>query len=353
MMKKKTMLSSGSLKGGVLAVCGMMSFAYDGLADEAPLSVASSIRPIDIIVRQIGGEAIDAHLILSADQSAHHTDLRPSQRQVIEDSAIIFAIDPLMEGGLAKLMAQSPEKWVLLSQDLASELRTRAQVEDEHHDEHHDGHEDEHHDDHHDGHKDEHHDEHHDEHEDEHHDDTHEEHDGHAHGVGVDYHLFFAPHLSADIAAIVTARLSALRPEKADMFAANYEALVQMTEAAEAAMAETLASTAPNYFVGMHDITLYLEADLPLAPAGHLLVHGHGKPSAGHLRDLQQAVADNGASCVFYEPQISKRLVSQLSADMNLPVVILDPMGSGLANDATVGDYWQSVAASLKRCFAQ
>ena len=126
-----------------------------------------------------------------------------------------------------------------------------------------------------------------------------------------------------------------------------------MIKTAEANMLAILAPTAPNYFAGMHDITLYLEADLPVEPVGFLLMHDHGKPSAGQLRDLQQAVADKGASCVFYEPQISKRLVSQLSADMDLPLVVLDPMGSGLGDDATVGDYWQSVAASFESCFTK
>jgi len=372
-------------------------------AEQAPLSVASSIKPLDIIVRHIGGDMVSSSIILPPSQSLHHAGLRPSQRQVIVDSDIVFVLDPLMESSLAKIIDEEDEKWEILSHSLASHIRIRQDDHDDHddhdghdnhakhddhhdhhddhkgHDDHHDDHEghdnhakyDDHHDDHegHDNHAkhDDHHDDHeghdnhakHDDHHDEHHDDhddhaKHDDHEGHdAHGglMGEDYHIFFSLSLMREIGHVVADRLAAARPSHAAQFEANYESLAKTLNDIAHEMRHALEDSAPNHFIAMHDVSLYLEADLPITATGFLLTHNHSKPSARHLRELQEAAKKDATSCIFYEPQLSKRLVGQLSADMNLPLVTLDPLGSGLAEDASLTDYWRSIATALEGCF--
>ena len=150
------------------------------------------------------------------------------------------------------------------------------------------------------------------------------------------------------MAEVVAERLSAARPQKADYFAKNYQSLMQMLSLSKAQIAASLRATAPNHFVAMHDVSLYLEADFPISPSGFLLTNSHGRPSARHLRDLQDIARADGASCVFYEPQLSKRLVSQLAADMDLPLVMLDPLG---ASDGDVATYWGAIGTALESCF--
>ena len=311
-------------------------------AEQAPLSVASSIKPLDIIVRHIGGDMVSSSIILPPSQSVHHAGLRPSQRQVIVDSDIVFVLDPLMESSLAKIIDEEDEKWEILSHSLASHIRTR---QDDH-----DGHEG--HDDHHD-----HHDDHHDEHQDDHkaHDDHHDDHEGHdAHGgpMGEDYHIFFSLSLMREIGHVVADRFAAARPSHAAQFEANYESLAKTLDDLAHEMRHLLEDSAPNHFIAMHDVSLYLEADLPITASGFLQTHNHSKPSARHLRDLQKAAKRDKTSCIFYEPQLSERLVGQLSADMALPIVVLDPLGSGLDEDASITAYWRSIAQALESCFA-
>ena len=169
--------------------------------------------------------------------------------------------------------------------------------------------------------------------------------------MGEDYHLFFSPRLMQDIGHVVADRFAAARPNHAAQFEANLASLETILRDIQHEMAHELEVSAPNHFIAMHDVSLYLEADLPIAATGFILTHNHSKPSAGHLRELQDAAQQDAASCIFYEPQLSKRLVSQLSADMNLPLIVLDPLGSGLAEDASLTDYWRSIAIALERCF--
>ena len=358
-------------------------------AEQAPLSVASSIKPLDIIVRHIGGDMVSSSIILPPSQSVHHAGLRPSQRQVIVDSDIVFVLDPLMESSLAKIIDEEDEKWEILSHSLASHIRIRQddhegheghddhhdhhddhhdehqddhKAHDDHHDEHQDDHHDEHQDDHHDEHQDDHkaHDDHHDEHQDDHkahddhHDEHHDDHEGHdAHGgpMGEDYHIFFSLSLMREIGHVVADRFAAARPSHAAQFEANYESLAKTLDDLAHEMRQVLEDSAPNHFIAMHDVSLYLEADLPITASGFLQTHNHSKPSARHLRELQKAAKRDKTSCIFYEPQLSKRLVSQLSADMALPIVVLDQLGSGLDEDATITAYWRSIAQALESCF--
>lgn len=320
----------GVMAAGLLVLSPtILSQALAAEADKG--QVASSLKPLHLIAQHIGGDGVDARLILPANQSVHHGALRPSQRQIIADSDIIFAIDPLLEASLAKLMAEMPEKWTLLSAPLAGDIRVRGE---EGHDDHKD------HDDHegHDDHKD------HDEH------DEQETHEGHAH-PDQDYHLFFSPSLMAEIGHVMADRLGEAYPQKAGYFAQNAAELSAILEAAQLRMAQMLAPTAPNHFIAMHDVTLYLEADLPIEAIGFLLTHDHSKPSAGQLRDLQKLVAKQGAACVFYEPQLNDKLVKQLTADMGLPVVTVDQLGSQLPDGADVAAYWRAIEAALKSCF--
>ena len=84
-------------------------------ADDHLLKVSSSLMPIHLLTKQIGAGVVDASLILPANQSAHHAPFRPSQRRLITNSDVVFAIDPKMEGTLAKVMVQEADKFVLFS----------------------------------------------------------------------------------------------------------------------------------------------------------------------------------------------------------------------------------------------
>lgn len=354
------------LKGTLAAVAtGSVMALTPAHAEQAPLSVASSIKPLDIIVRHIGGDMVSSSIILPPSQSLHHAGLRPSQRQVIVDSDIVFVFDPLMENSLAKIIDDEDEKWEILSHSLASHIRIRQDDHDDHHDEHahddhHDDHHDEHddHDDHHDDHgdhkaHDDHHDDHaaHDDHDDHEGHDDHKGHDAHGGPMGEDYHIFFSLSMMREIGHVVADRFAEARPSHAAQFEANYESLAKTLDDLAHEMRHALEDSAPNHFIAMHDVSLYLEADLPITATGFLQTHNHSKPSARHLRELQEAAKRDKTSCIFYEPQLSKRLVSQLSADMALPIVVLDQLGSGLAEDATITAYWRSIAQALESCF--
>ena len=154
------------------------------------------------------------------------------------------------------------------------------------------------------------------------------------------------------MAAVIRDELGKKAPEHKDIFQANYEGAITMLDAASATLSSKLAATAPNHFIAMHDMSLYLEQDFDIEAVGFVLGHDHGKPSAKALRALQETATRKGAKCIFYEPQIGNRLISQLAADMDLPMVTLDPLGMSVGEDDMIDAYWRDVIASFERCLA-
>ena len=374
-------------------------------ADDHLLKVSSSLMPIHLLTKQIGAGVVDASLILPANQSAHHAPFRPSQRRLITNSDVVFAIDPKMEGTLAKVMVQEADKFVLFSDFITASQRGLDDHEDHHddhkgHDDHdeHEGHKDhddhDHHDDHkghddhkdhddhdhhdghkghddHDDHKDhddhDHHDDHkghddHDDHKDHDHDDHHDEHEGHkdhddhdSHAghdhSGPDYHFWFSPHKMVDIAEVIYQTLLARLPEQETQLADNYQQLLSALDEADMALNALFEEGQSYHFIAMHDNTLYLEESYPIEASGFILTHDHGRPSAGMLRDLQRHAKEDDVACVLTEPQVNDKLAREVATDLELQLVTLDPLGASLDENSQVSDYWALVVKSMKDCF--
>ena len=325
-------------------------------ADTAEIAV--SIAPLRFIVEKVAGDFGHVSQIVPQGQSAHDMTLRPSQRRLIAKSDLIFISHPQLEASLAALIEEDDKRFILLAEHVASALLPldESRVHDhDHHDEHgHDEHGHEGHDDHHEEHHDEHHDEHkHDEHHDEH---GHEEHDGHheehhADVTAMDLHIWMAPLMMASVAEEVTHILADHYPENSAVFEANNEALQSQLQMIDAEMKAELARLQTGPFITMHHVTAYLEAAYDLSSIGAILPHAEGQLSAGRLRDLQEDAREQGIACLFYEPEFSRDIATQLASDLGVKAILLDPLGSTLGQDADIADYWQLTKTSLRDCF--
>ena len=359
------------MKKYLLGISAMLSLTLSKPVFADDIEVAVSIAPLRLIVERLVGDFAAVRQIIPQGQSAHHSSLRPSQRRAVARADMVILTHPQLEASLAPLI-EDEGRFVILADHLrphllpleASRLHDHDH-HDEHHDDHHDDHgHDEHHDEHgHDEHHDEHgHDEHHDEHgHDEHHDDHHDEH-GHdehhdEHGdhdltSEMDYHIWLAPQKMVAITKELEAELSERFPEQKAVFAENSADLQNELMHIDEAMKEMLAGLNSAPFITMHHVTAYLEDAYNLDSIGAILPHAEGQLSAGHLRDLQDKVADAKAACLFYEPEFSQDIAIQLADDLKIEAVLLDPLGATLSDKATIADYWQQLKSSLQSCFS-
>ena len=382
------------MKKYLLGISAMLSLTLSKPVFADDIEVAVSIAPLRLIVERLVGDFAAVNQIIPQGQSAHHSSLRPSQRQAVARADMVILTHPQLEASLAPLM-QDESRFVILADHLRPHLLPleASRLHDhDHHDEHHDEHgHDEHHDDHHDEHghdehhdehghdehhdehgHDEHHDEHgHDEHHDEHgHDEHHDEHghdehhDEHGHDEHhdeqgdhdltseMDYHIWLAPQKMVAITKELEAELSERFPEQKAVFAENSADLQNELMHIDEAMKEMLAGLNSAPFITMHHVTAYLEDAYNLDSIGAILPHAEGQLSAGHLRDLQDKAADAKAACLFYEPEFSQDIAIQLADDLKIEAVLLDPLGATLSDKATIADYWQQLKSSLQSCFS-
>ena len=345
------------MKHSLITLSAMMSlaFAKPALADEP--NIAVSIAPLKYIVKQVAGDYGTVSQIVPQGQSPHDMSLRPSQRLLIERSDLIFLVHPQLEASLASLVEDDDEGFVILAEHMADSLlpldesRMHDHEHDDHHDEHkHDEHKHDDHDDHHDEHKHDEHDDH-DDHDEHKHDDHHEHHDDHHDLTEMDLHLWMSPSVMALVADEVAHILSDRYPEQQSSFEANSIALQAELATIDDDIKTLLAAVQTGPFITMHHVTAYLEDAYNLSSVGAILPHAEGQISAGHLRALEQKAREQNVACLFYEPEFSQKIATQLAQDLEVNAVLLDPLGSQLGEEADIGDYWQQVKQSLEGCF--
>ena len=75
------------------------------MADQKPLSIVASIKPVHALVAGVMGDLGTPHLLLAAPTSAHHFTLKPSQARALQNADIVFWIGPGMEQPLTKALA--------------------------------------------------------------------------------------------------------------------------------------------------------------------------------------------------------------------------------------------------------
>ena len=324
------------MKHSLITLSAIMSLAFTkpALADEPKIAV--SIAPLAYIVKQVAGDYGTVSQIVPQGQSAHDMSLRPSQRRLVEQSDLIFLVHPQLEASLSSLVKDDDKRFVILAEHMADSLLPldESRMHDHDHDDHDEYKHDEH-DDHHDEHK----------------HDEHDDHDGRHVPTKMDLHLWMSPSVMALVADEVAHILSARYPEQQSSFEANSIALQVEIATIDDDIKTMLAAVQTGPFITMHHVTAYLEDAYNLSSVGAILLHAEGQISAGHLRALEQKAREQNVACLFYEPEFSQKIATQLAQDLEVKAVLLDPLGSQLGEGADISDYWQQMKQSLEACF--
>ena len=213
------------------------------MADQKPLSIVASIKPVHALVAGVMGKLGTPHLLLEAPSSAHHFTLKPSQARALQDADIVFWIGPEMEQPLTKALGA-----------LAPDARSVALVESaglvlfdfddgglqpDHHDHEtkgaHDGH-------------------------------TIDPHDGHA----INPHVWLDPVNAQIMLGVIAARLAKADPENASTYAANADLMAARLATLETDITSQLASYSAARFLVLHDAHVYFERRFGLRNYGAL-----------------------------------------------------------------------------------
>jgi zinc transport system substrate-binding protein len=303
------------------------------IADQKPISVVASIKPIHSLVAAVMGGIGTPHLLLEAPSSAHHFTLKPSQARSLQAADIVFWVGPTMEQPLTKALATlAPQAQTLpLIESAGLVLINFDKVTPAHEKHDHEKHDHEKH-----GH------EKHDKH------DEHAKHDDHL----INPHIWLDPQNAKIMLGVMAARLAKADPKNASAYAANADSMAARLATLETDITSQLASYSAAKFLVLHDAHVYFERRFGLRNYGAITTEPDVMPTASRVKALRDELREHRFDCIFTEPFLGQKAVALIAEGSKVSIGTLDPIASNLPAGAQLyPDLLMSYAKALQSCF--
>ena len=305
------------------------------IADQKPISVVASIKPIHSLVAAVMGDIGTPHLLLEAPTSAHHFTLKPSQARSLQAADIVFWVGPTMEQPLTKALATlAPQAQTLpLIESAGLVLINFDKVTPAHEKHDHEKHDHEKHD--------------HEKHDHEKHDE-HAKHDDHL----INPHIWLDPQNAKIMLGVIAARLAKADPENASTYAANADSMAARLAILETDITSQLASYSAAKFLVLHDAHVYFERRFGLRNYGAITTEPDVMPTASRVKALRDELREHRFDCIFTEPFLGQKAVALIAEGSKVSIGTLDPIASNLPAGAQLyPDLLMSYAKALQSCF--
>jgi zinc transport system substrate-binding protein len=299
------------------------------MADQKPLSIVASIKPVHALVAGVMGDLGTPHLLLAAPTSAHHFTLKPSQARALQNADIVFWIGPGMEQPLTKALATLAADAQSVALDDSAGL-VLFDFDDDGHDDHgtkdkHDGH---------DGHA------------------TKDGHVGHG-GHGINPHIWLDPFNAQIMLGVIADHLGKADPVNAKAYQANADAMRQTFAQLQIDIARELAPFAESEFLVLHDAHIYFERRFGMRAHAAITTEPDVMPTAAKIKKLRRDLESHPIDCIFGEPFLGQKAVRLIAEGSDIRIGQLDPLGSQLPAGASLyADLLKSYAAAFKACLA-
>jgi zinc transport system substrate-binding protein len=150
----------------------------------------------------------------------------------------------------------------------------------------------------------------------------------------------------------IAAELGRIDPANAATYAANADRTRDAIAAVEAEVAALLEPVHDRPFVVFHDAYGYFAGHFGLNVAASVAAGDAASPGAARLRDLQAAMGNGAALCIFPEANHDPRLVAQMAEATGARLGgVLDPEGSAQepGPDAWAG-LMRGMATTIAEC---
>ena len=287
------------------------------MADQKPLSIVASIKPVHALVAGVMGDLGTPHLLLAAPTSAHHFTLKPSQARALQNADIVFWIGPGMEQPLTKVLATLAADAQSVALDDSAGL-VLFDFDDDGHDDH----------------------------------GTKDKHDGHG-GHGINPHIWLDPFNAQIMLGVIADHLGKADPVNARAYQANADAMRQTFAQLQIDVARQLAPFAESEFLVLHDAHIYFERRFGMRAQAAITTEPDVMPTAAKIKKLRHDLESHPIDCIFGEPFLGQKAVRLIAEGSDIRIGQLDPLGSQLPAGASLyADLLKSYAAAFKACLA-
>ena len=302
----------------VMVLAGTLALAEDQREGPAAdlLPVVATTNIVGDIVARVGGDRLSLYVMLPPGADPHAFRATARDAREAADAAIVFINGAGLEAGfLGDLIASAEPRLVV---DLTAHLSLRRMDDEDEHD--HDEDEHDHDEDEHDHDEDEH------DHDEDEHDHDEDEHDEHAHDHGeFDPHVWMDPTLVTAWAEEIAEALAEVDPDHGADYAERADALVGELHALDAWVRERVAAIPRDrrILVTDHDVFGYF-ADRYGFTVLDTIIPGFStvsEPSARHLANLREAIAEHGVPAIFVGLTVSSHVAQVIADDLGIEVV--------------------------------
>lgn len=319
-MTVAVMRSVAKISTAAWVFTGLAVLSTSAYAQDVPLKVAVTLKPVHALVLQLMDGVGTPTLIVDGAASPHTYALKPSDAKALNDADVVIRVSETVEPFTAKIIKGLPKAVQVLTLETVPGVtrlprRTGASFEIK---------------------------------------GVASAHTDHDHGKGdgkMDGHVWLDPDNAKAFITEIAKVLAAKRPAAADRINANAAKATARLDALRRELSAALQPVAGTPFVVFHDALQYFEARFGLTAVGAVTTDPEVPPSGKRLVELRKRVMGLSAACVFSEPTFETRVAQSIAEGTKARTGLLDPEGIKIdkgpdAYDATL----RALAKSLTGC---
>ena len=259
------------------------------------ISIASSIRPIAMLIKAVTGDETPVKILLPGNISPHDFRLKFSDIKLIKESDLFFWVGPNLESGISKAVKTHGSSNIIKLIDIDDLSWPKFVGEVSHnHSVHHHGH--------------------------------HNEHESNEATLdNRDSHIWLSPKNAMRIVAVINDSLGRKYPDKKEFFKKNTKNFEASIRSLDTVISSRLEEIKHKGFLVAHDGYRHFIDYYDLNQLGVIDLTDDISPSAKHKGNLNK-ISDE-TSCIFTDPQHSSKAANQLSEKFNIKSRELDLMG--------------------------
>lgn len=250
-------------------------------------TVTVSISPIKYFVEQIAGETIDVITMVRPEANHESYEPKPAQMVGLAKSSIYFSSNlPFERAWLQRFKEVSPN---IIIADITKNIK-KIELSSHHHDEHED--------------------------------EKHDEHDDDK----LDPHVWLSPSLVKIQATNIANTLISTYPQNADLYKRNLDKFLANIETLHEEIKVKLSPIKNRNFLVFHPSWGYFANDYNL---NQIAIEFDGKePKPSDIISISKLVKEKDIKVMFTEPQVSQRSSQVIAKELNVKVVLIDPLAA-------------------------
>ena len=262
----------------------------------AQVSIATTVRPLQLIAESIVGESGTVTSIVGRQDSPHQFVLTPSDRLAIASADLLIWIGPELEVYLADFLNDESRSGSIITV-LENPALTIHKINDK-----------------------------------------------------IDAHFWLNSDNGIALAKEIKDRLIEIDQAQAAQYQSRFESFVAEIETTNRDLTERFSTSHNNYLV-YHNAYQYFERQFGLQHSVALLADPETQPGIQHILRTRELVENSMPNCLLVEPESSMELVTTLTDGMDIRTVSVDHLGYDvLPSDNPYRELLLQVAKSFESC---